>query len=147
MKIYCASSWKNPVHPAVVHILRRIGHEVYDYRQPDPADPSNRGFDWKQIDPQWEWWSEEAYLSALSHPLAARAFHFDMGALRSSDACVITLPSGNSSHLELGWAAGAGKDTTVILGPDFKPDLMYLMCNRIIKTPTDLFDHFGNPPD
>lgn len=31
-RIYVASSWRNLVQPGVVTILRRLGHEVYDFR-------------------------------------------------------------------------------------------------------------------
>lgn len=34
MKIYVASSWRNLLQPAVVHVLRRCGHDVYDFKHP-----------------------------------------------------------------------------------------------------------------
>lgn len=50
-KIYVASSWRNEFQWQVVHELRRVGHEVYDFRNPKPGDD---GFHWSEIDPDWE---------------------------------------------------------------------------------------------
>lgn len=33
-KIYVASSWRNPFQQEVVNILRDLGHEVYDFKNP-----------------------------------------------------------------------------------------------------------------
>ena len=42
MKIYVASSWRNAQQPAVVARLREAGHEVYDFRNPAPANVAAR---------------------------------------------------------------------------------------------------------
>lgn len=110
MKIYVASSWRNPWQPGVVLILRASGHDVYDFREPEPGV---RGFAWSDIDPHWQSWRPEPYRHA-QHPIAEDGFRRDMDALRACDACVLVLPCGNSAHLELGWAAGAGKRTAVL---------------------------------
>ena len=47
MKLYVASSWRNPVHPSVVEVLLEAGHEVYDFRNP----PGGTGFSWREVDP------------------------------------------------------------------------------------------------
>ena len=51
MKLYVASSWRNLNQPTVVELLRKCGHEVYDFRNPAPGD---NGFHWEEIDPDWE---------------------------------------------------------------------------------------------
>ena len=33
-KTYVASSWRNPFQQEVVNILRDLGHEVYDFKNP-----------------------------------------------------------------------------------------------------------------
>lgn len=53
-----------------------------------------------------------------------------MGALLECDACVLVMPCGRSAHLELGWAAGAGKDTAILLF-DGEPELMYQMVDLL----------------
>lgn len=37
MRIYVASSWRNTHQPEVVAKLRELGHEVYDFREPEDA--------------------------------------------------------------------------------------------------------------
>jgi hypothetical protein len=111
MKIYVASSWRNIYQPNVVRICRDAGHEAYDYRNPAP---DNDGFRWSEIDPTWQSWDFERYRALLAHPVAERGFKLDMDALRGCDACLLVHPCGRSAHLELGWAAGAGKRTAVL---------------------------------
>lgn len=54
-KIYVASSWRNQHQPQVVSFLREQGHEVYDFRHP----AGKTGFQWSQIDEDWENWSTD----------------------------------------------------------------------------------------
>jgi nucleoside 2-deoxyribosyltransferase len=128
VRIYVASSWRNEKQPSVVEALRAAGHDVYDFRHPQPG---NEGFHWSEIDPAWRQWTPERFRNALADPIADRGFGFDVQALAGCDACVLVLPSGRSAHLELGYAAGAGKPTFVLmLGPD-EPELMYKLCDRV----------------
>lgn len=113
--IYVASSWRNPWQPSVVALLREAGHEVYDFRQPIEGD---NGFHWSEVDGGWRTWSPEQYREHLSHPIAERGFQLDMEALSSCEACVLVQPCGTSSHLELGWAAGAKRHTAVLFPLD-----------------------------
>ncbi|HEY7465096.1 MAG TPA: hypothetical protein VIB47_00230 [Dehalococcoidia bacterium] len=105
--------------------LRDAGHEVYDFRNPSTGAT---GFSWTEV-------SDEAGSTAahfrdlLSHPRVAEAFSLDMDALRACDALVMLQPAGRSAALELGWAAGAGKPTIVLLA-DGEPELMLKMADR-----------------
>lgn len=125
-RIYVASSWRNPGQPAIVSALRTAGHEVYDFRNPAPG---NTGFAWSEVDPNWLNWDPGTFAEKLTtHPVAAAGFAFDKNALDWCDTCILVLPCGRSAHLELGYAAGQGKDTYVLLHPDkFEPELMYLL--------------------
>lgn len=127
MNIYVASSWRNHIQPTIVEVLRGVGHEVYDFKNPAPGD---NGFGWSEIDPAWQTWNAVAFREALKRGPARRGFKLDMDALRACDACVLVLPCGRSAHLELGWAAGAGKKTLALVldevGPH-EPELMYKM--------------------
>ena len=128
MKVYVASSWRNPHQQAVVAALRAAGHDVYDFRNPKPGDD---GFHWTEIDREWLKWTPEKFRESLDHPVAREGFASDMEALASCDVCVLVLPCGRSAHLELGWAAGAGKRTAVLFtGPD-EPELMYRMLEGV----------------
>lgn len=134
MRIYVASSWKNTLQPSVVAALREAGHDVYDFRNPVPGD---HGFSWKQclhadteyvpiLDPRL--FRDEV----LTHPVAQASFAKDMGALKNANVTVLVLPCGRSAHLELGWAAGAGQRTVVLLDdPLSEPELMYLACTKL----------------
>lgn len=126
--IYVASSWRNKHQPAVVAALQRIGLEVYDFRHPAPGD---EGFAWSQISPQWMTWSPLEWFNALKHSLAVDGFNKDMGALKACSKCLLVLPCGRSAHLELGWAAGAGKPTAILALEHVEPDLMVAMCEGL----------------
>lgn len=110
MKIYVASSWRNVWQPGVVRLLRAARHEVYDFKNP----PDATGFRWSELDVNWKHWTPAQYAKALDSELAEKGFASDMTALTTCHACVLVLPSGTSSHLELGWAAGAGKKTVIL---------------------------------
>lgn len=126
-KIYVASSWRNQAQQLVVEVLRQAGHEVYDFKNPRPG---NKGFGWSQIDPQWEGWSPERYRELLDHPIAKAGFASDFNAMKWADTCVLVLPCGRSAHLELGWFAGQGKQTLVLL-ETMEPELMVKMCDHL----------------
>jgi len=111
MRIYVASSWRNPWQPDVVRVLRELGHMAYDFKNPEEG---NRGFHWSDVDPEWKSWGPDKYRKGLVHPVAEQGFAMDMRALEVSDACVAVLPHGRSAALELGWACGAGKRTAVL---------------------------------
>lgn len=136
LKIYVASSWRNDRQPDVVYALRACGHDVYDFKNP----PNRSGFSWSSIDPNWREWTPSEHVAALKHPLAQAGFESDMGALRACDLCVLVLPCGRSAHLELGWAAGAGKPTLVLEEQPIEADLMYLMCCRVCTSLGELLN-------
>jgi hypothetical protein len=139
VKIYVASSWRNLVQPGIVHILRRCGHEVYDFRHPAPG---NDGFSWSAIDPAWQEWTPAQYRAALQHPVAREGYELDMAALRSCDACVLVLPAGRSANWEFGYAMGQGKRGVVVQFEGQEPELMYREAT-IVTAPDELMDAFG----
>jgi len=140
MKIYVASSWRNNDQPEVVRVLRAMGHEVYDFRNPRPGD---NGFAWSEIDPEWQSWTPEKYRECLGHPMAEAGFESDMNALQQCDAVVAVQPFGRSASLELGWAVGAGK-LTVLLLAEGEPELMVKMCDHICINTEEVLDALGN---
>lgn len=131
MKVYVASSWRNNAQQLVVKVLREHGHDVYDFKNPEP---SNHGFHWSEIDQNWKEWTPQEFIKALYHPIAGSGFSLDMQALRECDACVLVLPCGRSAHLEAGYALGAGKPTIILLGGSNEPELMYKMTQFICTT-------------
>lgn len=134
MKIYVASSWRNEDRQQrMVRLLRDDGHDVYDFRNPSPGD---RGFSWRQCATADELTDPRAFRAMVtSSPIARLGFSKDMNALRAADATVLVLPCGRSAHLELGWAAGHGQRTIVLLDdPVSEPELMYLACTHLAVT-------------
>lgn len=140
MKIYVASSWRNTLQPAVVAALRAQDHEVYDFKCPPGVE---RGFSWADVDPNWQKWTNEQYVQGLGTDKASEGFRRDMKALREADAVVLVLPAGKSSHLELGWAAGANKHTVILLPEGGQEaELMYGMAHFVTGKFEELLRHF-----
>ncbi len=136
MKLYVASSWRNPHQSALVDDLR-VYHEVYDFRHPPGGD--HLGFSWDDVDPGWRLWEADDYVAALEHPIAVAGFESDAGAMEWAEACVLVLPCGRSAHLEAGWFVGAGKPLFILLDPaEFARDpghhvteLMYRFATKV----------------
>jgi hypothetical protein len=140
-RIYLASSWRNEWQPGLVALLRSIGHEVYDFRNPNTGGPTttvDAGFSWREIDPAWQSWTPEQYRAAMSHPSAERGFGADFAGMTWSDTCVLLLPSGPSAAIEAGWCAGSGRDLIVHVAGLREPDLMYKLARRITVTVAEL---------
>lgn len=135
-KIYVASSWRNERQAEVVELLRRSGHQVYDYKNPAPGVS---GFSWSEIDPDWKDWDVEEYRTALDHPIAKRGFANDFNAMKWADTFVLVLPCGRSAHLELGWACGMGKQTLVLL-EEMEPELMVKMVDHLCVSMDEVLD-------
>ncbi|MFT8180188.1 hypothetical protein ACLXNF_21640 [Mycobacteroides chelonae] len=140
-KIYVASSWRNTVHPTVVHALREARFAVYDFKNP----PAGTGFAWDEIGlahtnpvhghPAAPDVSDRAeFLHALTDPRALAGFNSDYTAMQHADAIIAVAPCGRSAHLELGWGAGAGKLTAILLDDPCTPELMYLAVDHCATT-------------
>lgn len=131
MKIYVASSWRNPYQPTLINFLRNLGHEVYDFRNPCEG---NTGFAWSDIDEDWQNWSPESYVKAMKHPIAESGFKFDFDAMKWADCCVMVLPCGRSANTEAGWMKGAGKKVYVFQPIKQEPELMYKIHDAIVTS-------------
>ena len=143
-RVYVASSWRNIVQPGVVVALRKMGHEVYDFRNPRKGDT---GFHWSEIDPDWQSWNGERYVKALSHPIVEAGFRSDLEAMEWADTFVLVQPCGRSAHLKLGWAVGQGKPTIMVLGPDIEPELMAKLCDHVCVGLGPVLDMFEMVPE
>jgi hypothetical protein len=132
MKVFVASSSRNQRQPEVVAAIKVAGHDVYDFRNPQlevASGDATIGFTWSEIDPGWETWTAEQFRDSLGHLRVDQGFELDMDALRECDVFVMVQPCGRSAALELGWAAGAGKPTIVLLA-DGEPELMLKMADH-----------------
>lgn len=114
-KVYVASSWRNPIQPFVVNLLRDLGLDVYDFRH--PTGPESGGFSWREIGEGWKNWTPEQFREALKHPLSEEGFGLDKRACEGADATICVLPCGKSAHMELGVAVGRGQRTAILSLP------------------------------
>jgi hypothetical protein len=130
MKVFVSSSWRNERQPELVRALQKAGHEVYDFRNPEP---DSKGFSWAALDPGWLNWTGAQFRDSLTHPRVEAGFALDMNALRECEVLVMLQPAGRSAALELGWAVGAGRPTIVFLA-DGEPELMLKMADRFCLT-------------
>ncbi len=137
LKIYVASSWRNPRQQVIVELLRDHGYRVYDFEHPEPG---TNGFHWSEIDPEWNNWGAAEFRNSLGHPIAEKAFALDMTALQECDVCVLVLPCGRSAHLEAGFALGAGKPTVILMSGRDEPELMYKMTPHICTDWKEMLD-------
>lgn len=128
MKVYVASSWRNTDQIDIVQTLRdQGGHEVYDFRNPSPG---NTGFHWTEIDPSWKSRTKYRYRECLKDPIATKGFNIDFKAMKWADVFLGVQPFGRSASMEMGWAAGMGKSTILLLA-NGEPELMVKMFNHL----------------
>lgn len=140
-RIYLASSWRNVYQPGLVLHLRGLGHEVYDFRNPEPG---NNGFAWGDMDRRWQEWEPAAFRDGLSHPVAESGFALDKGGMDWADTCVLLLPSGRSAHAEAGYMAGGGKQVFVHIPEPVEPELMYKLFTGISVRVSELEQLLGS---
>lgn len=144
--IYVASSWRNERQHSVVTALRAEGYGAYDFRSPN----GGKGFAWSDVSPSrarsieqgWDHdqCSPAEFIAALNDPLAVEGFRRDFDAMQRASIFVLVLPCERDAHLELGWAAGAGKETVVLLDDPCKASLMYRMVDHISPDLDDLLE-------
>lgn len=138
--VYVASSWRNPLQPAIIAMLRAAQIDCYDFRDPD-GDGSG-GFSWRDVRDDPAEPSEipakgsdlvpvDEYLRMVHHPVATDGYDRDHAAMLRADTFVLVMPCGRSAHLELGWAVGAGKRTAILLEDPAEPELMYRMVDLL----------------
>ena len=139
-KIYLVGSLRNPSISAVADKLRDAGHYTFDdwFAAGDKADDAWRDYEIAR---------GRTYREALTGHAAAHVFAFDKEHLEKADCVILALPAGKSGHLELGWAAGAGKETHIILDKDYdRWDVMYLFADGVWDSVDELTAHWSKYP-
>jgi nucleoside 2-deoxyribosyltransferase len=124
-KIYLAGSLRNPDIPLIGASLRtNTGLDVFDdWHAPGP-----------EADDHWRRYSEargHTYREALRGRAARQVYGFDREHIDSSDAGVLVLPAGRSCHLEIGYMAGCGKPTFILMDQPDRWDVMYLFATKV----------------
>lgn len=130
MRIYVASSWRNPHFEQVVACLLSCGHLVWNWKNPPTGGD---GFRWQDAgQPHYghgDALSAAAINETLNHPVALRGFASDLCGMNWCDVGVLLYPSGRSAHLEAGWLAGRGKTVHSLMLDPTEPDLMVHLLN------------------
>jgi hypothetical protein len=130
MKLYVASSWRNPHYFSVIEALRNREFNVWDWRNP-PTGGS--GFRWQDAGfPDYQHGDKvtaEQWNDALHHPASAIGFASDLCGMNWADEGILLHPCGRSAHLEAGWMAGRGKKVHILAMEPVEPDLMILALN------------------
>jgi hypothetical protein len=148
--VYVASSWRNPMQPAVCAVLKAAAIDHYDFRNPE----GGTGFSWREVKTDRpsvsgiatkgsDWEQVDEYLRMVNHPRAIEGFDADFAAMEKADTFVMVLPCGKSAHLELGWAIGAGKRTAILLEDPIEPELMYRCADYLSPNVHDLLGWLG----
>lgn len=111
--IYVIGSLRNEQVPKIAQELRDCGHDVFDdwYSAGRDAD------DWWRA---YEKARGRTYEEALQGAAAKNVYAFDKRHLDAADAVVMVMPAGRSAHLELGYCAGKGKRTAILLEPEYE---------------------------
>ncbi len=133
-RIYVASSWRCARQSDIVKALRDAGHDVYDFKNP----PGRTGFSWRQVTAEPVPWSAERTREVLAHPVSQAGFDTDFNAMKWCDTLVMVQPCGRSAALELGWGAGAGKRTAVLLDDNQEPELMLKAADCLVTSLAEL---------
>lgn len=123
--IYLIGSLRNPEIPSIGNTLRAHDFEIFD--------------EWHSAGPEADDYFKAYHIArgitydqALKGYAAQHIFNFDKRHLDRADAAILAMPAGRSGHLELGYMAGQGKPTFVLLeeGND-RWDLMLQFANGI----------------
>jgi hypothetical protein len=133
--VYLIGSLRNEEVPKVAESLRTTGLDVFD--------------DWygagPEADDYWKRYEEargHSYIEALGGHAARHVFEFDRHHLDRCDAACLVLPAGKSGHLELGYVAGTGKPTFILLDRPDRWDVMYQFATKIFSNPEEMYDYF-----
>jgi nucleoside 2-deoxyribosyltransferase len=115
-----------------------LGFDVFDDWM--AAGPEADDF-WKK----YEIGRGSSYADALLGHAARHVFEFDKYHLDRCDAAVLVLPAGKSGHLELGYVAGTGKPTFILLdGQDTRFDVMYQFATKVFMNKEEMLEYFRN---
>lgn len=140
------------MHYAIVLLLQGAGFEVYDFKHPLTFNKTcntvddvggHVGFKWRDIDAKWEYWSPDVFQDILKDPRVDGAYTVNKDALDVCDKLLLVLPCGASSHLELGYAIGQGKETFILMTEGSRAELMYKMVDHICTSPFELLGALG----
>ena len=125
MKFFIASPWKNKEQvEKLTEELKSQGHDVYSFLESGENLLTGQSIE-EEMKVYWE-----ALANWRNDKRISQIFESEMNGLKSCDALILLLPAGDSSHVEAGTAYGLGKKL-ILIGPINKPEVVYLMFNKI----------------
>lgn len=135
MKIFIASPWKNKDQvEKLVGELQAMGHEAHSFIESganllsgQPIEDYMKAFNEAVKD----WQGEDERVTKI--------FKSELDTLKQCDLTVLLLPAGISAHLEAGIAYGWGKKV-VLIGPIPKPEIVYLIFDRVFIDTTSFLE-------
>jgi hypothetical protein len=139
--LYLIGSLRNPRVPEIAAELRKLGLDVFDdwFAAGETADDSWRDYEKAR---------GHDFRTALRGYSARHVFEFDKHHLDNCDIGVLVMPAGKSGHLELGYLAGQGKPTYILLdGEPERYDVMYQFATDVFTSLEDLLCHFNQEAD
>ncbi len=138
MKFFIASRWKNKEEVEyLTEELKKKGHQVYSF-----LESGSNLLTGQPIEEEMEMFSE-ALANWRNDPKISHIFESEIKGIKESDATILLLPSGDSSHLEAGIAYGLNKKL-ILIGPIAKPEVVYLMFNKIYFDISSFLEDLNN---
>ena len=139
-KIYVASSWKNANRVRnLVYVLRSIGFVVYDF--------TYHSFNWADLNQsnakkelRIEHGDKLSIPEWFNHPKVCKHFQLDLAALNACDLLIAIFPCGKSTHLEVGFVAGRGKEVYALSDEPLGRDLLYKLFKKVFTCEADIID-------
>lgn len=138
INIYLIGALKNKEIPYLAENLKKEGFDVFaEWHNPGP-----------EADMFWQEHEKikgSSYKEALNGLHVENIFYYDLTYLDFCDAAILVMPAGKSGHLELGYAAGSGKKTFILL--DNEPeryDIMPKFANAVCNNYEELIEELRN---
>lgn len=137
--LYIIGSLRNEQIPIIANEIRALGIDEFSdwYSAGSLADDCWRDY---------EKGRGKTYAEALKGYAARHVFEFDKHHLERCDAALLVYPAGKSAHLELGYCAGKGKQTFVLLDDPERWDVMLQFATKVFHTKEEMLEYFKNPP-
>lgn len=133
--IYIIGSLRNAEIPNVANAIESLGIEAFSdwYGAGPEADDK-----WKEHEQS----RGRTYREALKGPAARHVFEFDKYHLDRCDAALLVLPAGKSGHLELGYTAGRGKPSFILMDNPDRWDVMNLFSDEVFFSKEEMLEYF-----
>lgn len=111
----------------LVHKLQAKGKRVYSFIE---SDASLKYVGTVEDEAEEQMKKYEALENWREDPGIQEIFESDMNALRNSNALILLLPAGKSSHMEAGAAYGMGKKC-ILIGEQKETESLYLLFTEV----------------